>query len=122
MIPITARVDLEFQWQGKSVITPVYLRADDGNGVEPCLLGSNVTTPLGLMTPAPGVEPRSEQSEPKKDNPLCPEAVVRLIQAQRIPGCCDAIMYAWLDGPLTRPEEIIFELNSGIFEADWTTG
>ena len=26
LIPITANVDLEFQWKGKSVITPAYLR------------------------------------------------------------------------------------------------
>ena len=82
LIPITARVDLEFQWKGKSVITPAYLRADDENGVEPCLHGTNVTTPLGLMNPASGVEPRGEQSEQKPDNPLHPEAVVHLIQAQ----------------------------------------
>ena len=111
LIPITAKVDLEFQWKGKSVTTPAYLRADDGNGVEPCLLGTNVTTPLGLMTPAPGVEPKSEQSEPKSDNPLCPEATVHLIQAQRIPGRNDAIVYAQLDGLISRPEDVLFEPN-----------
>ena len=73
----------------KSVVTPAYLRADDGSGVEPCLLGTNVTTPLGLMTPAAGVEPRGEQVEPRLNHPLCPEAVVHLIQAQRIPGRSD---------------------------------
>ena len=111
LIPITARVDLEFQWKGKSVITPAYLRADDENGVEPCLPGTNVTTPLGLMTPASGVEPRGEQSEQKPDSPLHPEAVVRLIQAQRIPGHSDAVVYAQLDGPISRPEEVLFEPN-----------
>ena len=109
MIPIIARVDSEFQWQEKSVNTPVYLRADDGNGVEPCLLGTNVTTPLGLMTPALGIKPRGEQSEQKPDNPLCPETVVHLIQAQRIPGRSDAIVYAQLDGLFSRPEEVLFE-------------
>ena len=53
-----------------------------------------MTTPLGLTTSAPGVEPRGEQSEQKSENSLYPEPVVRLIQAQKVPGCSDAVMYA----------------------------
>ena len=56
-IPIGAQVDLTFSWQGKTVKAPVYIRSDVGRGGEPCLLGTNVVMPLGLMTPAPGVEP-----------------------------------------------------------------
>ena len=48
-IPIGARVNVTFEWQGRSVEATVYLRSD---------IGTNVVIPLGMMTPAPGVEPR----------------------------------------------------------------
>ena len=56
-IPIGACVDLELEWQGKSVTTTVYLRSDLGAQDEPYLLGTNVVIPLGLMVPGGGVEP-----------------------------------------------------------------
>ncbi len=34
---------------------PVYLRLDQGLAGEPCLLGTNVVLPPGLMVPGPGV-------------------------------------------------------------------
>ena len=54
-IPIFAKVDLEFSYQDKQIITAVYLRSDQGTAGEPCLLGTNVVIPLGLMVPGPGV-------------------------------------------------------------------
>ena len=81
------------------------------NGVEPCLLETNVTTPLGLMIPASGVEPRGEQVEQDNSNPPTQETVVRLLQAQRIPGRCEAIAHARLEGQIARPEEVLFEPN-----------
>ena len=56
-IPIGARVEVTFEWQGRSVEMTVYLHSDLGVGGEPCLL--IVVIPLGLMTPALGVESRS---------------------------------------------------------------
>ena len=52
-----AIVDLEVEFCGKSVVVPIYLRAARHAGSEPCLLGTNVVGPLGLMCPAVGVEP-----------------------------------------------------------------
>ena len=39
-IPIGAQVELEFEWGGKAITVPVYLRSDQGiKGGEHCLLG-----------------------------------------------------------------------------------
>ncbi len=46
-IPIGAKVNLKFEYQGKSVIAPVYLVSKEGAGSELCLLGTNVVVPLG---------------------------------------------------------------------------
>ena len=35
---------------------PVYLRSNQGPVSEPCMLGTNVVLPLGLMVPGPSVE------------------------------------------------------------------
>ena len=56
-ILVGAMVDLEVEFCGKSVFVPIYLRAARHAGSEPCLLGTNVVGPLGLMCPAVGVEP-----------------------------------------------------------------
>ncbi len=57
-IPIGVNVNLEIAYHGKSVIAPVYLTSNDSVRAEPCLLGTNVVMPLGLMSPANGMEPR----------------------------------------------------------------
>ena len=48
---------MTFEWGGKSVASTVFLRSDLGVRGEPCLLGTNVVIPLGLMVPGPGVGP-----------------------------------------------------------------
>ena len=85
LIPIGAEVDLTFSWQGKTVKAPVYIRSDVGRGGEPCLLGTNVVIPLGLMTPAPGVEPRGPEDVE------CPgqSARIQLVQGVRVPASSD---------------------------------
>jgi len=85
-IPIGARVDLSITWQGKTVTTPVYLRSDLGMTGEPCLLGTNVVIPLGMMVPAPGVQPR--------DVPPKAEGVVQLLQPHRVPSQCAKLVEA----------------------------
>ena len=55
------------------------MRSDKGGGGEPCLLGTNVVIPLGLMIPAPGVEPRGGD--------VClKQSLVSLIHARRVPS------------------------------------
>lgn len=55
-IPVGAQVELEVDWNGEMVLAPVYLRSDQGTQGEPCLLGTNVIIPLGLMVPGTGVK------------------------------------------------------------------
>lgn len=57
-------MEVMFECQGKSVVSTVYLRSELGAEGEQCLLGTNVVIPLGLMTPAPGVEPCGGDSLP----------------------------------------------------------
>ena len=40
------------------VTTPVYIRSDQAAKGEPCLLGTNIVMPLGLMVPSEGEEAR----------------------------------------------------------------
>ena len=89
-IPIFAVVDLEFCLQGRSVTVPVYLRSDQGPVSEPCLLGTNVVIPLGLMVPGPGVHVRSSV--------MCQGGVVRLVKAERIPSHCGVCVEAVVEG------------------------
>ena len=49
-------MDMELIWREKSVTVPVYIRSASDPGNEPCLLGSNVAIPLGLMVPGEGPE------------------------------------------------------------------
>ena len=103
-VPIGACVDLEFEWQGKSVTTTVYLRSDLGTQGEPCLLGTNVVIPLGLMVPGVGVEPRGGDSTVEgRTNP-----VVQLVQAKRVPGCSAMFLKARMDTELSGGA-VVFE-------------
>ena len=81
LIPIGAQVDLTFSWQGKTVKSPVYVHNDECGSGEPCLLGTKVVIPLGLMTPALGVEPKGQES-------LQQAACVQLFQGVRVPAGC----------------------------------
>lgn len=103
-IPIGAKVNVTFEWQGRFVEATVYLRSDLGGGGEPCLLGTNVVIPLDLMTPAPGVEPRGGD--------VClKEPMVQLIQAKRVPdGGATFIQARMPDTKLADPP-IVFEPN-----------
>ena len=77
-IPIGALVTLSFKWKDKAVTTSVYVRSDQSNG-EPCLLGTIVVMPLGLMTPDPDFDVQHRSSV--KDAPV----KVRLVSGTRIP-------------------------------------
>ena len=79
LIPIFAVVDLEFEWQGNRLTAPVYLKSDQGPKGEPCLLGTNVVIPLGLMVPGPGVRPQEVGAGDA--------GTVRLVSAQRGVWC-----------------------------------
>ena len=79
-ILVGAMVDLEVEFCGKSVVVPIYLQAARHAGSEPCLLGTNVFGPLGLMCPAVGEEPRGG------DNRSNSTAIVQLVHSQRVPS------------------------------------
>ena len=104
-IPIGACVDLELEWQGKSVTTTVYLRYDLGAQDEPYLLGTNVVIPLGLMVPGVGVEPcGGDLSLKGVANP-----VVQLVQARRVPGCSATFLKARVDTGVLPSGAVVFE-------------
>ena len=92
-------MDLEVEWNGRTITVPLYLRSDQGTyGSERRLLGTNVVILSGLMVPGPGVEPRGGKE-------YRPGAMVRLIWAERIPGHCGVVVEAQVgqgagDGPV----------------------
>ena len=53
---------------------------------EPCLLGTNVEIPLGMMVPAPDVQPH--------EVPPNAEGVVQLLQPHRVPSQCAKLVEA----------------------------
>ena len=104
-VPIGACVDLELEWQGKSVTTTVYLRSDLGIQEEPCLLGTNVVIPLGLMVPGVGIEPHGGDSMVKgMTSPM-----VQLVQAKRVPGCSAIFLKARMDTEILLGGAVVFE-------------
>ena len=66
-ILIGAQVNLMFQCNGESVAAPVYIRSSASQAGEPCLLGTNVLAPLGLISPGPGVEVRWSADRPRRN-------------------------------------------------------
>ena len=100
-IPIGACVELTFEWGGKSVTSTVFLRSDLGVGGEPCLLGTNVVIPLGLMVPGPGVEPRGGDRSP----------TVCFIQPKRVPGGGAVIIKAKLPNSTPSTDSVFFQPN-----------
>ena len=86
-IPVFAEVNLEFSYQGQRVTVPVYLHSDQGPAGEPCLLGTNVVLPLGLMVPGLGVQARE-----------LGVGVVRLIRAERVSSRCGVVVEALVEG------------------------
>ena len=93
---------MTFEWQGRSVEATVYLQSDLGIGGEPCLLGTNVVIPLGLMTPAPGVELRGGD--------VClKEPMVQLIQAKRVPSGGATFIKARVPDTKLADSPIVFE-------------
>ena len=96
-IPVGAKVELEFSFNGKQVTAPVYLRGSGSAESEACLLGTNVIVPLGMVSPAEGVAPRGGH-----------KTTVRLVREQRIPSQKGA----WVEAQLDRrvPESaVLFE-------------
>ena len=93
-IPISAVVELEFEWQDNKMSAPVYLKSEQGSGItmvsEPCLLGTNVVIPLELMIPGPGVTVR----EPGVGQ----TGMVRLVRADQVPSRCGGLVEAVVEG------------------------
>ena len=108
-IPIGAQVELKFEWKGSRVTAPVYLRSNQGTIGEPCLLGTNVVMPLGLMIPGPGVSTHTgplgdvEKSYPSEIS----EASVRLISSCRVPAQTSVVVEAELQGPHNKESPVL---------------
>ena len=78
-MPFEAKVNVLLDYQGISVKDAVYLRSNLGAGGEPCLLGTNVVIPLGLMTSALGA--KAHDIDECLQRPM-----VQLVQANRLYG------------------------------------
>ena len=100
-IPIGAGVELCFEWNGERVTTVVYLKSELGTGGEPCLLGTNVVIPLGLMVPGDGVETRQAKAKPS----------VRLVQGKRVPSHSAVVVKAQLETDELSDASVVFEPN-----------
>ena len=82
-IPVGTQVNLTLRWKDKTVTTPVYIRSDQVAKGEPCLLGTNVVMPLGLMVPSKGVEARGgPRGSPPGAPPTADTAQVCLVGVQ----------------------------------------
>ena len=75
-ILISGQVDLEFSWEGKMIVSSVYIHSDKETG-KPLLVGMNSIIHLGLMQPATGVR----LSKIKKNSPSIGTA--RLVKAEK---------------------------------------
>ena len=71
---------------------PVHIHSSSDPGGEPCLLGSNVAIPLGLMVPE-GIKADEQLQESTQ---LI--STVRLFQAARVPGRSSVVIKAQVEG------------------------
>ena len=102
-------MDLTFSWQGKTVNSPVYLHSEVGGNGEPCLLGTNIVIPLGLMTPAPGVEPKISED-------VNQVAHIQLVRGVRIPAGCAVMAEVKISGAQLENNTFLFEKNQELME------
>jgi len=98
-ILVGAMLDLEVEFNGKSIVVPIYLRAARHAGSEPFLLGTNV----GLMCPAAGVEPNGGDSRSNST------AIVQLVHAQRVPSQKGTFLEAQVEASPSSP--LLFKPN-----------
>ena len=100
-IPVGAKVDLSFRYQGKSVVAPVYLRAGGHDESETCLLGTNVIFGLGLMEPAAGVCKEAES--------CTTTSTVCLTRSTKIPARVGTYLDVSLEEHVVEDTALVFE-------------
>ena len=108
-IRIGAVAQVEVEYKGKSVLTPIYLNADQGTAGESCLLGTNVLLPLGLISLEGGVESRGgdvRSGPPEIEDASL--AVVKLTRTEHIPGRSGAILRVTVEGSPAMGETLYF--------------
>ena len=66
-------------------MTILYFRSDKGPVSEPCLLGTNVVIPLGLVVPV-------------RSSVMGLDGVVRLVRVERIPSHCSICVEVIVEG------------------------
>ena len=101
-IPVGATVELTFKWKEQEVTTQVYIRAE-GNKGEPCLLGTNVVIPLGLMKPDPDLEEQEVGQNSSTTH------TVNLVSVARIPGYCAVIGKGKVTNSTNLGKHVIFD-------------
>ena len=98
-IRIGGVAQVEVEYKEKSVLTPIYLNADQGTAGESCLLGTNVLLPLGLISLEGGVELRGgDVHSGPQETEDAPIAVVKLTRTEYIPGRSSAILRVTVEG------------------------
>ena len=100
-IPVGAKVELTFQFGGRSVTAPVYVRSSDGEELETCLLGTNVIFPLGLMQPAAGV--CHQEDGQASTGSVC------LVQSRRVPARMGTYLDVQVKGQFDSDAPLLFE-------------
>ena len=102
-----SRPRIFFQWQEYD--SPCLLRGSGSAESEACLLGTNVV-PLGMMSPACGVEPRGGL-----------KAAVRLVQEQRISSQKGALVEAQIGGAFLGPQSCLSQKMIGLKVWEWSS-
>ena len=89
---------------------PVYLQSEVAGKGKICLLGTNVTKPLGLIMLAPGVEAVGglKVASSEKEWSVT-SADVRLVNVERIPGKCEAFLPARAVRQQLQEHLVLFE-------------
>ena len=105
-MPIGACVELPITWNGQTATIPVYLRSELGVDGEPCLLGTNIVVPMGMMVPGPGVQPRTAGVDLLRSSEL--KAAVQLVQAQCLPSHCAKFVEASTEAQIRGDGDLIF--------------
>ena len=97
--------------------TPAYLQSKVAGGGEICLLGTNVTKPLGLITPAPGVEAvHGLKVVDGEKEWLVTSANVQLVNVERIPGRCEACLPAKAVRQQLWEHSVLFESSENLMQ------
>ena len=111
-IRIGAKVTMKLEFGDRSISTPVYLRSDENDGDDVCLLGTNALVPLGILTLAEQVQPaggdKDSPSQPAVD-PTTRSAAVRVTRTERVPSQCGVVLKVSIEEGVTEQDTLHFQ-------------